>query len=206
MVLVTTTISFARLLLLPLLACAAAEAIEMRRPRGGPWAAGGGSVDAAVGAAASVARRGRDAPQPRAQLQPLQDAAWLNAKDFGAKGDGRADDSAALQTAIDASLAQQQLLLVPSGIYVVLRQLNVSRGNCTNANLGCEMGLIMRGESFHLTEIRAGARMHAVLNFTCLSGAAAGAAAPIPTEGHHISDISIYGQVKFETACVIDPR
>ena len=35
--------------------------------------------------------------------------------------------------------------------------------------------------------------MHAVLNFTCLSGPL-GPGAPIPTEGHHISDISIYGQ------------
>ena len=36
-----------------------------------------------------------------------------------------------------------------AGIYLVNRQLNVSHTTCANANLGCTMGLVMRGESSH---------------------------------------------------------
>lgn len=190
------------LLTLLLLTCSGAgKAVALRSAHhGGSKQNGRWREGAAVGAAASVAaQRGRDAP-PRA-LQPLAVAAWsgLNAKDFGAKGDGSTDDAAALQAAIDAALKQQHQLLVPAGIYIVNRQLNVSHSTCANANLGCTMGLIMRGESHHLTEIRAGVKMHAVLNFTCLSGPT-GPGGPTPTEGQHIADISIYGQMKADYA------
>jgi hypothetical protein len=118
-------------------------------------------------------RRGSMAARVAAVSVPPADAAtWsgLNARDFGAKGDGVTDDSAALQLAIDAALNQSHQLLVPAGIYMIMRQLNVSMSSCVNANLGCTMGLTMRGEGQHLTEIHAGVKMHAVLNFTCLSG------------------------------------
>ena len=189
------------LLLLLLLSTGAGGAIPSATRGGvkGRFRPGRGA--AAVGATASLAHhRGRDAP-PRAQPLLGGAAVWsgLNAKDFGAKGDGTTDDSAALQAAIDASLKQMHQLLVPAGIYVVNRQLNVSHSTCANANLGCTMGLVMRGESHHLTEIRAGTKMHAVLNFTCLSGPV-GPSGPIPTEGQHISDISIYGMMKADYA------
>eukprot|EP01051_Picozoa_sp_SAG22_P003141 SAG22_NODE_150_length_17426_cov_8.082588_6_plen_644_part_00 len=41
----------------------------------------------------------------------------LNAKDFGAVGDGRADDTAALQRAIDAAQTEGKALFVPGGSY-----------------------------------------------------------------------------------------
>ena len=176
-----------------LLACAAGRAASPHggyphRPVGAAWR---GDPDR-VGAAASVGAHGRDAP-PRAQpLGSVGSWGGLNAKDFGAVGDGVTDDAAALQAAINASLKQQMQLLVPAGIYVVKSQLNVSHSSCVNANLGCEF-LVLRGESQHTTEIRAGAKMHAVLNFPCLSGTA-GPAVPIPTEGAHVADIAIYGQ------------
>ena len=41
----------------------------------------------------------------------------LNAKDFGAVGDGAADDWAALQRAINSSQLQGRALLLPAGTY-----------------------------------------------------------------------------------------
>jgi hypothetical protein len=134
-------------------------------------------------------------------VPPPNAATWsgLNARDFGAKGDGVTDDSEALQMAINAALKQQHQLLVPAGIYVVMRQLNITHSTCENPNFGCTMGLVMRGESYHLTEIHAGAKMHAVLNFSSLSGPT-GPGGPIPTEGQHISDIAVYGHMQADYA------
>ena len=49
-------------------------------------------------------------------------AGWgLNAKDFGAIGDGVADDAKALSDAIDAATRQGKTLLLPAGTYVLWR-------------------------------------------------------------------------------------
>ena len=46
--------------------------------------------------------------------------AWLDVKVFGAQGDGRADDTAAIQRAIDGAYARKgSVIFFPSGIYVV---------------------------------------------------------------------------------------
>ena len=42
---------------------------------------------------------------------------YLNARSFGAKGDGKADDTRALQSAIDAAAARGGAVFVPPGIY-----------------------------------------------------------------------------------------
>ena len=53
-------------------------------------------------------------------------ALGLNAKDFGAVGDGQTDDTRALQKAIDASQMAGRALLIPAGVYLVSSTLNIS--------------------------------------------------------------------------------
>lgn len=77
--------------------------------------------------------------------------------DFGAKGDGKSDDTAALQRALDASVQQRRRLEVPSGTYIVSQALVVNG-----------KGLRLAGESkFHATiRLRApSTRLHAMLLF-----------------------------------------
>ena len=54
-------------------------------------------------------------------------AVYLTAQEFGATADGKADDSAAIQAAIDkaASSAHEGLVFVPSGRYRLTRSIYV---------------------------------------------------------------------------------
>ena len=70
--------------------------------------------------------------------QQTQTPALLNVRDFGAKGDGKTDDTAAIQAAIDVlasdGVARGQerpgILVFPSGTYCVSQTLNTSsQGN-----------------------------------------------------------------------------
>jgi hypothetical protein len=55
------------------------------------------------------------------------DNAWpINAKDFGAKGDGDTDDTAALQAAI--TYAKNRMLLIPQGEYIISKPLQYVDG------------------------------------------------------------------------------
>lgn len=49
----------------------------------------------------------------------------INARDYGAKGDGLTDDAPALQRAIDAAQHSRKLLAVPAGVYLVNQTLYV---------------------------------------------------------------------------------
>ena len=54
--------------------------------------------------------------------------AMINVLDYGAKGDGTTDDTAAMQAAIAAATGNgQSTLYIPTGTYIVKQQLNVSQ-------------------------------------------------------------------------------
>ena len=70
---------------------------------------------------------------PRGPLAPPSET--INAHSFGAKGDGKTDDTKALQSAITYGVSHRTSLVLPSGIYV------------TSATLRIEGSLVMRGSS-----------------------------------------------------------
>jgi hypothetical protein len=68
---------------------------------------------------------------------PSASSYGFNAKDYGAVGDGVADDTDALQRAIDDAQIHARELFIPSGGYLIHRQLNIS---CANPAGGCGQG------------------------------------------------------------------
>jgi polygalacturonase len=60
----------------------------------------------------SARAAGRCAPAPKSPLV-------VNVKDKGAKGDGKTDDTASIQTAIDAVAGAGGTVLVPAGVYMI---------------------------------------------------------------------------------------
>ena len=107
----------------------------------------------------------------------------LNARDFGAVGNGITDDSEALQRAIDAAQAQHRQLILPNGNYTINTGLSVAstrpQGN-PPVSLG-PLGLIGQGRD--LSIITAVRPMNAVINFS--------AVIPEPTDGHTLSNLLI---------------
>lgn len=105
-------------------------------------------------------------------------------RDFGAKGDGMADDTAALQRAIDTVQNKSQQLYIDAGLYIVNSPLVV-------ALAGHESGrpVAIRGEGRTLTTIKANQSMTAVLFFN--STAPTHSQLAVTTTKHSISDISI---------------
>ena len=82
--------------------------------------------------------RGAVAAAPAAPSPHDFGAAGLNAKDFGAVGDGVADDAAALTAAIDAATAQGRTLLLPAGTYRVNSTVSVPpTGGCECTDCAC---------------------------------------------------------------------
>ena len=53
----------------------------------------------------------------------------LNAKDFGAKGDGISDDTQFLQNAIDIAIKEKRELYLPNGIYLITKPLHAELSN-----------------------------------------------------------------------------
>ena len=140
----------------------------------------------------------RKSPPPSALVQ------GLSAKAFGATGDGRTDDTMALQAAIDASQLQGRALQIPAGRYMVSAPLNVScrtpplcNPECYSHSCATHQPARIVGEAQLLTYVVAMGRIESVFNL-------AGAAWPVtgpgtkhsqPTfnysSGHEISDLSI---------------
>lgn len=80
--------------------------------------------------ARSARSRARTRTSARQQLQESQQllpppTSMLDAKQFGAVGDGTTDDAPALQKALDASQQQHRALFVPAGTYLINRTLTV---------------------------------------------------------------------------------
>jgi len=80
-------------------------------------------VFGAAGLAATTSP-GADAAEASATAANLGN----NARQFGVKGDGRSDDSRALQAAIDAAQAKGPICYLPAGLYRLEQPLTVPAG------------------------------------------------------------------------------
>lgn len=86
----------------------------------------------------------------------------LNVKDFGAKGDGTTDDTAAIQAAIDYAVAAgRSSVYFPAGTYIVTSPLHAqvetgttTVGGSTKSRYAYGMGLTLRGEQVGKTVLR----------------------------------------------------
>ena len=102
-------------------------------------------------------------------------AAGLNAKDFGAVGDGVADDAAALTAAIDAATAQGRTLLLPAGTYRVNSTVSVPpTGGCECTDCAC---WVDKNRTVRRRPLRLVGEGNAITSILCAC----------PTPPHHLS-------------------
>lgn len=88
----------------------AVEPISRRRVLAGVGAAG--VMGGIAGLLPSLSR-------PQAAIAAGCDDGVVSVKDFGAIGDGKADDSSAIQEAIDAAASSGRAVLVPGGVFLI---------------------------------------------------------------------------------------
>ena len=114
-----------------------------------------------------IRQGGNTSPSSSSMLLLLHGGDELNAKDFGAIGDGVADDSRPLQKAIDAAQKQGRRLVLPGGQYLINTTLSVA----PTAGPGAAAALNLIGQGHSQSVILAGRAMNAVLNFSACCGA-----------------------------------
>ncbi len=83
------------------------------------------------------------------QTQDVSGKVFDAVRDFGAKGNGKADDTTAIQSAIDAARAwgRGATAYLPTGRYVVSRTLVVTGSDYTLSGSGFRCGLLWRGKA-----------------------------------------------------------
>ena len=65
-------------------------------------------------------------PEPISGIPASRDEPYLNVRNFGARGNGKTDDTAAIQKALDAAGRQMgNVVLLPTGDYLIKGALNV---------------------------------------------------------------------------------
>jgi hypothetical protein len=127
-----------------------------------------------------------------AQQAPF--ARGLNARDFGAKGDGKADDAPALQRAVDAGQRLGHAVFIPAGLYLLNSTLIVRADFTGRDDYGVpgdgqhNSSLRLQGEGMQLTQLRAVSAMTSVLSFARGPGFEAGQA-----EQHEVTDLLLNG-------------
>ena len=83
-------------------------------------------------------------------------------RDFGAKGDGQTDDTAAIQSALDAAAARADgaHVYVPTGVYIITRPLQVKGSDYSLFGSGFGSALVWKGDPDGVTvEVRAPQRI-----------------------------------------------
>lgn len=82
---------------------------------------------APLGAALAWTTKHPDVPTLTSPFHGLPVEAWLDVREFGARGDGQADDSSPIQAAIDSLGGRRGIIFFPSGTYRCEAPLDVKR-------------------------------------------------------------------------------
>ena len=96
-----------------------------------------------------------------AQFKIPSDAGALNVKDFGAKGDGKTDDTDAILEAVNEALSRcdrdryfkPMFIYFPTGTYLVSKTIE-ARLDTNDRDLGWKSGLILVGQDYRNTKIK----------------------------------------------------
>ncbi|MEQ7008266.1 glycosyl hydrolase family 28-related protein [Actinopolymorpha sp. B17G11] len=105
----------------------------------------------AAGMAAGLGAAGAMAPRPALAAPEQRLRSYYDVRDFGATGDGNADDQPAIQDAIDAASASADglpqgggaVVFLPSGLYRVGRTLRIEKSNVGLVGIGA--GSVIQG-------------------------------------------------------------